>query len=157
MPITITITDPTPEQLAALFGIPATPERDAAVASAIVAGKATRQPRKAAEPTPEPAAEAMSTEDAELAREIAADIAEAEPEPVGATQVVDAGTGKPLAPQPEAEPVDAAAVRAMAIKLAQKDTPALAKLLKDAGATKLSEVPEDKMAAFAAAVTQALG
>ena len=157
MPITITITDPTPDQLAALFGgslgmaavtfveppAPVEPEKS----------KPVRQPRKVDQvSTP-----VMSPEEVELAREIAADIAEAEPAPAGAAQVVDAGTGKPMVPIVEAEPLDPAEIRTLAVRLAQKDTPALAKLLRDVGATKLSEVPEEQMAGVVAAITAALG
>ncbi len=160
MPITITITDPTPEQIAALFGGSKTTggisftEGDWQAAETILEKpKATRaKPTpKVAEPEP-----AMSPEDIELAREIAADVAEAPPEPKGATAVVDAGTGKPLAPS---EPVELTMdmVRANATRLAQADSAKLKAILAEFGAAKLSEVKPDDLPDVAGRVLEALG
>ncbi len=48
-------------------------------------------------------------------------------------------------------------VKAAAAKLAAKDTPALAKILKGFDAAKLSEVPKDRLGDFATEVMEALG
>ena len=159
MPITITITDPTPEQIAALFGtsnltpiyregmFPPPPETEKP--------KATR--KKPATPDggmvqAEPAAD---PEEAELAREIAADIAQAASEPKGATQVVDAGTGQPIAQAEVSLTMDE--VRANATRLAQADSAQLKAILGEFGAAKLSEVAPDQLPDFAARVLAALG
>ena len=165
MPITITITDPTPDQISALFGYPGEggpfvdlsrfetePATEAQVKAPL---KPVRQSRKVDVIPSSPVEAIMSPEEVEMAREIAADIAEAEPAPVGAAQVVDAGTGKPMV-HDGAEPLDPAEIRTLAVRLAQKDTPALAKLLRDVGATKLSEVADKDMAGVVAAITAAL-
>ena len=80
--------------------------------------------------------------------------------PAIASQVVDAGTGKPVGadtPGEEAKPMTAADVRAAAAKLAAKDTPALAALLKKYNAPSLSAVPPESLGDFAGDVLEALG
>lgn len=95
--------------------------------------------------------------DAELRAAIAADERTVQPMPDTAKVLVDAGTGK------VAEPVDAPVrmtmddVKAAAAKLAAKDTPKLAALLKKYKAGKLSEVKGSDMGDFAADVMEALG
>ncbi len=164
MPITITITDPTPEQIAALFGAPGVAPSLQPTAEAVTAApKATRKKPDAGlkgdDPiTPERVMGEVSAEDAELAREIAADVAEAPPEPKGATAVVDAGTGKPIEQAPS-EPVELTMdmVRANATRLAQADAPKLKAILGEFGAAKLSEVKPDDLPDFAGRVLAALG
>ena len=184
MPITITITDPTPEQIAALFD----PEAQRAIVNQRVnaADDAAREAMQAARKTSprKPKAEnttAMSAEtvtqdpeDAQLAAEIAADVAAAPAEPEGAKMVVDAGTGKPMgepiSPETLARAGGAPAeddgevleltfdeVKKKATLLAAKDMQQLAGILQKYGAGKLSEVPEDKLGDFAADVLAALG
>lgn len=154
--VQIILNDPSPEQIKALFGVtmPAfgpvtTVGKDADPEPLAIAPEGAKPARKAK--VEEPAREPADPQDAELAREMAQDVAEAAPEPVAATAVVDAGTGKPIAP------VSIEELRANATRLAQKDTPALAALLKQFGAAKLSEVPEGELPAFNAAVVAALG
>ena len=153
MPITITITDPTPEQIAALFGV-----------TMPAFGPVTTIPKDADPDKPKatrakstPKAETMSPEDAELAREIAADIAQAEPEPEGARQIVDAGTGQPVAQTPAEVTLTMDEVRANATRLAQADSGQLKAILGEFGAAKLSEVVHDNLPDFAARVLAALG
>lgn len=96
-----------------------------------------------------------SDDDAALAAEIAADVAQAPAEPKGATAVVDAGTGKPMeAPQTEMTIED---VRAAATRLAQADATQLKAILGEFGAAKLSEVKPDDLGDFAGKVLAALG
>ena len=110
---------------------------------------------KAPDPQPEPEV------DDELTGEDALD-APADPMPEGADAVVDAGTGQPL-PKTKAEGDDAPIkmtmddVKTAAAKLAAKDTPKLAELLKKYGADKLSAVAKTKLGDFAADVMEALG
>ena len=88
-----------------------------------------------------------------------------EPMPVGATAVVDAGTGQPVSQIITAEFVDVEPVKQMtmtdvkvaAAKLAAKDTPKLASILKKYNAAKLSEVAPDALGDFAGEVMDALG
>ena len=154
MPITITITDPTPEQIAALFGV----TMPAFGPVTTIAKDAEPEKPKAMRGKPSPKAEtaepAADPEDAEMAREMAADIAQAEPEPTGARQVVDAGTGRPVA-EPVSLTMDQ--VRANATRLAQADAGRLKAILGEFGAAKLSEVPADQLPDFAGRVLEALG
>lgn len=84
-----------------------------------------------------------------------------QPMPETARAVVDAGTGQPVAaPAPAEELVKQMTfddVKAAAAKLAAKDTPTLAGILKKYGAAKLSEVSKDKLGDFAGDVLEALG
>ena len=87
-----------------------------------------------------------------------------EPMPVGATAVVDAGTGRPVEQVVgeivEDEPVKQMTmndVKVAAVKLAAKDTPLLGKILKKYNAAKLSEVAPDALGDFAGEVMDALG
>lgn len=102
----------------------------------------------------------LSAEDIEMQRELNAPVEKA---PAIASQVVDAGTGRPVgadAPDTsteEAKPMTAADVRAAAAKLAAKDTPALAALLKKYNAPSLSAVPPESLGDFAGDVLEALG
>jgi thiazole synthase ThiGH ThiG subunit len=77
--------------------------------------------------------------------------------PEGAKTVVDAGTGQPLPKSSEAIKMTMEDVKVAAAKLAAKDTPALAKILKKYDASKLSEVDKAKLGDFAADVMEALG
>lgn len=155
MPITITITDPTPAQIAALFGLDGDYGGDGTVYQPVMHPPVESKPR-ATRGKAKPAAEPQSPEDAELAREIAADVAEAPPEPEGAKQVVDAGTGRPAAPAAEVV-LTMDEVRANATRLAQSNAPQLKAILGEFGAAKLSEVPADKLPDFAGKVLEALG
>lgn len=98
--------------------------------------------------------------DAELRAAIAADERTVQPMPDTAKVLVDAGTGKVAEPivEPDA-PVRMTMddVKAAAAKLAAKDTPKLASLLKKYKAGKLSEVKGSDMGDFAADVMEALG
>ncbi len=157
MPITITITDPTPEQIAALFGVHPYLDAPTIDKSEPDKPKATRASTKkppVADGGVQQAA-AMSPEDVELAREIAADVAEAPPEPKGATMVVDGGTGRPIAPATDTV-LTMDEVRANATRLAQANAPQLKAILGEFGAAKLSEVPADKLPDFAGRVLEAL-
>lgn len=160
MSITITITDPTPEQIAALFGFSA--EHNVRTIAPLLAATTWVEPAadkpKATRAKPAAKAETMSPEDAELAREIAADIAQAEPEPEGARQIVDAGTGQPVAKAAAGEvTLTMDEVRANATRLAQADSGQLKAILGEFGAAKLSEVAPDALPDFAARVLAALG
>jgi hypothetical protein len=99
-----------------------------------------------------------SDEDAKLEAELNEP---AEPMPETAKQVVDAGTGQPVGATStdSDEPITMTMddVKNAAAKLAAKDSPTLAKILKDYGAAKLSEVPKEKLGDFAADVMEALG
>ncbi len=95
-----------------------------------------------------------TVEDAELERELNEP---APPMPATGAQVVDAGTGKPAVTDDEPIKMTIEGVKAAAAKLAGKDTPALAKILKGYDASKLSEVPKDRLADFATEVMEALG
>lgn len=177
MPITITITDPTPEQIAALFGLsteghtsPAPQEAEASKpagkARATASTKKVDDAPQIASTTPADASPSEN-DDPELAAEIARDIAEAPAEPKGATTVVDAGTGKPMgevaqSPTSEATTAEEKAmtmdeVRAAATRLAQADATRLKAILGDFGAGKLSEVKPDDLGDFAGRVLAALG
>lgn len=109
-------------------------------------------------PAPEPTVdEELSAEDIEMQRELNASVEKA---PAIASQVVDAGTGKPVGADTsteEAKPMTAADVRAAAAKLAAKNTPALAALLKKYNAGSLSAVPPESLGDFAGDVLEALG
>lgn len=150
MPITITINDPTPEQIAALFGPKV--ENKVTIDGFIDKPKATRTKSspKVETPTVEP-------EDAELARELAADVAEAPPEPKGATQVLDAGTGKPMEQVASEREMSMDEVRSSATRLAQADATKLKAILGEFGAAKLSEVKPEDLPDFAGRVLAALG
>ncbi len=167
MPITITITDPTPEQIAALFGTPGKAASattvhtlsDEALAH-IPVDKPKPNPRKkppvgALPNGDQKMQEPADPEDAALQAELAADVAEAAPEPKGAQVVVDAGTGRPIE-QPEVV-MTMDMVRANATRLAQSDAPRLEAILGEFGAAKLSEVPADQLETFAGKVLEALG
>jgi hypothetical protein len=114
------------------------------------------------EPQPEAEApeqeEQLSAEDTKLQAELNEP---AEPMPETAKAVVDAGTGQPVGATStdSDEPIQMTMddVKNAAAKLAAKDTPTLAKILKDYGAAKLSEVPKEKLGDFAADVMEALG
>lgn len=118
-------------------------------------GKSASKSKAKAPAQPEPEV------DDELTGDDALD-APAEPMPEGADAIVDAGTGKP-AGKPAKAKADAPIqmtmddVKVAAAKLAAKDTPALAKILKKYDASKLSEVPKEKLGDFAADVMEALG
>ena len=164
MPITITITDPTPEQIAALFGVG--PHTARIVHETVTETPASKPVSRKKPATPDGGMDqvvTVSEEDAELARELAADVAEAPPEPKGATQVVDGGTGKPIeqveqveqVAQPTAMTMDE--VRASATRLAQANAPGLKAILNGFGAAKLSEVKPDDLPDFVQQVLDALG
>jgi hypothetical protein len=110
------------------------------------------------EPQPEAEApeqeEQLSADDAKLQAELNEP---AEPMPETAKAVVDAGTGQPAPKSDEPITMTMNDVKNAAAKLAAKDTPTLAKILKDYGAAKLSEVPKEKLGDFAADVMEALG
>ena len=137
---------------------PAPKSKPAPAAKKKSVGGATASPA----PEPEPEEETVDIggdaeqADAELRAAIAADERTVQPMPETAKVVVDAGTGK------LADPVDAPIkmtvddVKAAAAKLAAKDTPKLAELLKKYGAAKLSAVPGPKLGDFAADVMEAL-
>lgn len=120
--------------------------------------KPTRK-AKAAEPAPEPEVEDETVDiggdevDAEL-------LAPAPPAPETANSIVDAGTGKP-APKASAKgdtiTMTFDDVKVAAAKLVAKDQAKLAEILKTYGASKLTEVPKDKLGDFAADVMEALG
>lgn len=78
-------------------------------------------------------------------------------QPAGSKQVVDAGTGKPIATDDKPVKMTMDDVRAAAAKLAAKDSPKLAEILGNYGAAKLSEVPKAKLADFAGEVLAELG
>ena len=130
-------------------------EHGGGTTQAPVAAKAKPTAKKA--PAAEPVDEELSAEDIEMQRELNAPVEKA---PAIASQVVDAGTGKPVGadtPGEEAKPMTAADVRAAAAKLAAKDTPALAALLKKYNAPSLSAVPPESLGDFAGDVLEALG
>lgn len=157
MPITITITDPTPEQIAALFLI--NPNTAAWGGEEVPAFEdvAPAKPRATrAKPAPKADPEPVDPEEAQLAAEIAADVAEAPPEPKGAQQIVDGGTGKPM-DHPAERAMTMDEVRASATRLAQANAPELKAILASFGAAKLSEVKPDDLPDFAQAVLDALG
>lgn len=106
--------------------------------------KRGKAPAKTEEPEPEDAA-------------LKAELNEpAPPAPATASQVVDAGTGKPI---PTDAPVQMtfADVKTAAARLAAKDTPKLAEILGKYSAQKLSDVPKEQLGDFAADVMEALG
>ncbi|MDQ3023025.1 MAG: hypothetical protein M3R04_01375 [bacterium] len=105
---------------------------------------------KAVAPVPEPELVAADEVDRELLEEVP-------PQPNAASAVVDAGTGQIIA-QPES-PVQMTMdqVRTNAAKLAAKDSPTLAMILKKYGAGKLSEVNGEQLGDFASDVMEALG
>lgn len=113
------------------------------------------KPRKAASPAPEPdpVEAAISHEDAAVLAELNAEV---EPAPETANSVVDAGTGKPLVADAPVQ-MTKADVKAAAVKLAGKDTPALAAILKKYDAPNLSGVSDENLGDFAADVMAALG
>lgn len=121
-------------------------------AEATGAKPASKSKAKAPDPQPEPEAEE------ELVGEDALD-APAEPMPEGADAVVDAGTGQPLPKAKADAPIQMTFddVKVAAAKLAAKDTPTLAKILKNYNAANLSGVAKDKLGDFAADVMEALG
>lgn len=128
---------------------------------ATLAPKATRSPRKAAEPQPEPEPvnqRPIGAEDAALQAELNAPV---DPMPATAAAVVDAGTGQPIATAggvPKSEPplqMTFDDVKLAAGKLAAKDMTKLAALLKKYGAANLSGVPKDKLGDFAMDVLEA--
>ena len=119
-------------------------------------------------PNPEPAPDPKVEPELPFIKEYtAADEEDTPPEPmpVGATAVVDAGTGQPVSQIITAEFVDVEPVKQMtmtdvkvaAAKLAAKDTPKLASILKKYNAAKLSEVAPDALGDFAGEVMDALG
>lgn len=149
MPITITITDPTPEQIAALFGAATGTPVWAGLTEEVAEAPKPKATRKKAEAPVDP-------EDAALQAELAADVAEAAPEPAGAKAVVDAGTGKPLVASTEPVAMTMDEVRSAATRLAQQDAAKLKAILAEFGAGKLSEVPADNLGDFAGQVLSAL-
>ena len=163
MSITITITDPTPEQLRKLVSALNDTDTQTNVGVEVPAdlGKPRPTTRKGM-PKPERQAmsietDVMSPEDAEMAREMAADIEQAEPEPTGAQQVVDAGTGQPVGRAAAEVTLTMDEVRANATRLAQANSTQLKAILGEFGAAKLSEVSPDMLPDFAAKVLAALG
>jgi hypothetical protein len=158
----LTITGETAEQLArnlmsmAADFRPSVIERDAEDAMPRPKPKATKSK---AVPTPEPEQEEEVNidavqADAELKAAIAADERTVQPMPETAKGTVDAGTGQP-ADAPIKMTMDD--VKAAAAKLAAKDTPKLAEILKKYKAGKLSEVKGADMGDFAADVMAELG
>jgi hypothetical protein len=121
-------------------------------ANANPAPKATSRKKAAATPKSEQEPDAPDPElDAELNEPV-------DPAPAGATAVVDAGTGKPMAPADAGDVVQMTFddVKKSAAKLASKDMPGLATILQKYGAANLSGVPKDKLGDFAADVVEAL-
>jgi hypothetical protein len=121
--------------------------------------------RPATTPTPADTSDdaaASLTADEELTGDDALDAPAAEM-PEGADAIVDAGTGQPVAKKAAKAKDDAPIqmtmddVKVAAAKLAAKDTPALAGILKKYDAPNLSGVPKEKLGDFAADVMEALG
>ncbi len=98
---------------------------------------------------PKPAADPV---DRELLEEVP-------PQPNAVRGAVDAGTGQPIAAPTGEAPVQMTMdqVRTNAAKLAAKDSPTLAAILKKYGAGKLSEVAGEQLGDFASDVMEALG
>lgn len=134
-----------------------------ATAEPLSAPKPAARSRKAATPvereptgdtvSPAPSEEQEVDTDDELQRELNEDV---EPMPETAKAIVDAGTGQPAAAEVNKK-MTMEDVKVAAAKLAQKDTPKLAAILKAYGAAKISEVSKDKLGDFAADVLEALG
>lgn len=118
------------------------------------APKATSRKKTAPQPQPEPEVEDAEIEDVEAALN-----EPVEPMPDTAKAIVDAGTGKPAAPAKADAPIKMTFddVKAAAAKLAAKDTPKLAAILKKYKAAKLSDVPGQDLGEFASDVMEALG
>lgn len=114
-------------------------------------GKRTAQDLEPQRPETPPVAD-EEEDDEELKRELNAP---AEPMPETAKQVVDAGTGQP-APATTTVKMTKDDVKVAATRLAAKDATKLGEILKSYGATKLSEVADDKLADFASDVVEAL-
>lgn len=115
--------------------------------------------RKGREIAEEIRPEIADDDDTGLTGEDALD-APVKPMPDTAKQVVDAGTGKPAGKgAADDAPITMTFddVKVAAAKLAAKDTPALAKILKKYGAANLSGVDKAKLGDFAADVMEALG
>jgi hypothetical protein len=135
---------------------------EAATKTLLLGDAAPKSRGREAATTPPPAdasddaAPSLTADDEPLTGEDALD-APAEPMPEGAKTVVDAGTGQPLPKSSEAIKMTMEDVKVAAAKLAAKDTPALAKILKKYDASKLSEVDKAKLGDFAADVMEALG
>lgn len=81
----------------------------------------------------------------------------ARPMPETAKQIVDAGTGKPAGKADAPITMTFDDVKVAAAKLAAKDTPALAKILKKYDAANLSGVDKAQLGDFASDVMEALG
>lgn len=136
--------------LAGQFQTTASYEADDAAREALQAKRTARKPKPEPQPEPEVADDEADWTDEQV-----------EPMPETAKAIVDAGTGKP-APAAKAE-ADAPIkmtfndVKAAAAKLAAKDTPQLAAILKKYKAAKISEVPGPQLGEFASDVMEALG
>jgi hypothetical protein len=151
----ITITAPTMQELAVSIAQLAATYGDQPFAAAVPASKSKTKPKVA--PAPEQEEEVnidAASADAELRAAIAADERTVQPMPETAKGTVDAGTGQP-ADAPIKMTMDD--VKAAAAKLAAKDTPKLAEILKKYKAGKLSEVKGADMGDFAADVMAELG
>jgi hypothetical protein len=155
----ITITAPTMQELAVSIAQLAATYGDQPFAAAVPASKSKTKPKVA--PAPEQEEEVnidAASADAELRAAIAADERTVQPMPDTAKGLVDAGTGKVADPVKD-EPIKMTMddVKAAAAKLAAKDTPKLAEILKKYKAGKLSEVKGTDMGDFAADVMAELG
>ena len=93
-------------------------------------------------------------EDAALEAELNAPVP---PAPATSKGIVDAGTGRPIPVGDAPIQMNMDQVRTAAAKLAAKDSPTLATILKKYGAAKLSEVPKESVGDFAADVMEQLG
>ena len=117
--------------------------------------QAKRTPRKKA-PVPAEPVDAENIDDGDVEAALNEPV---EPMPETAKAIVDAGTGKPAAPAKSDAPIRMTFddVKAAAAKLAAKDTPKLAAILKKYKAAKLSDVPGPDLGDFASDVMEALG
>lgn len=135
---------------------PAPKSKPAPAAKKKSAGGATASPAPEQEEEVDIGGTSVEAADAELRAAIAADERTVQPMPDTAKVVVDAGTGKLADPVDEPIRMTMNDVKAAAAKLAAKDTPKLAELLKKYKAGKLSEVKGTDMGDFAADVMEAL-